>query len=82
VTGQATVEARPPAKVSQVIARRASLPKPAVRVAKAGSYWVAAIATPVTIQAAPKLQMSGASASAASAKAERSEPADITIRPP
>ena len=52
VTGQPTVEAKPPASVRNVIGWRAAAPKMRPRVAKAGSYSDAAIATPSTIQTA------------------------------
>ena len=51
VTGQLTVEAKPPASVSAVIGCRAPAPKMRPRVAKAGSYSDPEIATPSTIQA-------------------------------
>lgn len=64
------------------MARRASLPKLAVMVANAGSYWVAAMANPVAIQAAANSTGSCARARETRQAEERADPADITARPP
>lgn len=50
VAGQPTVEAKPPAKVTNVICRRAEAPKIRVSVVKAGSYSVEDMPAPINSQ--------------------------------